>query len=196
MNMSDDERAKREDLVERLLGRNASEDQKKYTGSFEFQLFADFMAPIGEFVLAFSRVERWVTWSIAAFSDQELRDANSIEGAFQSFAARIRIWELVASHEVSGLGKRDELVQIRGELRKLNVFRTALLHNSYIGVQCGSSPQGRVLLKSRYDDRGGQKQYEVSIEDIKSHTRLALETISGVRRLTFAARPDFPNVVP
>jgi len=62
--------------------------------------FVEYLAPIGEVVFAFSKVERRLTWALESILGLRIDDANAIEESIMSVATRIQLFSTVAKPHV------------------------------------------------------------------------------------------------
>lgn len=143
--------------MDEVLNRNPD-----YDGPSEIRPFAEYLAPIGEVVFAFSRVERRLTWAIESALALRVDDANAIEESIMSVATRIGLFYTVAKPHVSDKKQLQRLDGIVTALRQANDYRNLILHGPWIGTQASFREDGSLELagaiKTKFAQLGAKNQ--------------------------------------
>jgi hypothetical protein len=132
-----------------------------YEGPGELSPFAQFLAPIGEVVIAFSRLERRLTWAIESALNLSTEDANAIQESIYSVSTRTNLFLTIASTHVDNQSDHyTELQRIVKKIHQANDYRNFILHGPWTGVQ-RTIEDGEVeseAMKVKYAQLGSKKK--------------------------------------
>lgn len=174
-----------------------------YDGPSEISAFAAFLAPIGEVVIAFARLERRLTWAIESTLDLHPQDADAIQESIVSVSTRIGLFSTVALPHVEGdKAKRSELESIVKKLLKANDYRNDILHGPWFGVQT-SIHDGHIeqaAMKSKYarfeSKKRESKQRAHSVQEMREQAKLMLNLCREIQVWVLGVFPMAQNRVP
>lgn len=133
---------------------------------------APFWQPIGKLVFAYGHLEQQIDRCISVLlhANRE-REGPSVASQIRNLCSRIALLEALFRLLTADKARQAELHSIIKQLRALIKFRNGLLHGPW-----GSySANKEIWQKPRTDpDSLHPRTFEVSVEDIKEHTRLAV----------------------
>lgn len=184
--------------IEALMGRDPN-----YQGPKEIAPFSGFLAPIGEVVIAFARLERRLTWAIESALRLRVEDANAIQESIYSVSTRVGLLFTVAAPHVSdNAEQRSELERLVKQLHKANEYRNFILHGPWTGVRF-SSTDGKLergAMKSKYaqlqEKTKQAKPREHSAEEMRAQARAMLNLCRDIQRWVLEVFPQAENRVP
>jgi hypothetical protein len=132
----------------------------EYEGPQEFSHFGDFLPFIGEVVLGFARMERWLTWSIESAMQIHPQQADAIQESIMSVSARINLFHTLCKPHALSAEMDGELERIVKKLRELNDYRNLILHGPWFGTSEKYGADGRLVergaMKAKYAQLGSK----------------------------------------
>lgn len=145
-----------------------------YDGPADFAHFADFLPFIGEVVIGFARMERWLTWGIQSALKIQPRQADAIQETIMSVSTRINLFHTLAKPHAPNDEMDAQLELLVKRLFNLNDYRNQILHGSWYGTSGAFNEDGelieRAAMKSKYAPLGAK-----SLEPKqRSHTTIEL----------------------
>lgn len=176
-----------------------------YDGPGEISPFAEFLAPIGEVVIAFSRLERWLTWATESALKIRPVDADAIQETIISVKTRIDLFFTVAApHAASSTELSQELNSIVDRLREANNNRNNILHGAWGSIKASIGADGALeeveAVKTKYARLGPKpqelKQRSHSVQDMREQAQLMLVLCKDIQRWTLSVFPHAENRVP
>lgn len=135
---------------------------------------APFWQPIGKLVFAFGYLEQQIDWCISALLQAGRKhEAPSVASQIRNLCSRIALLEALFRLQIADKARQAELHGIIKQLRVLIKFRNGLLH----GPWGAYSPETVAWQKPRTDPSAlSPWSFEVTVEDIDEHARLAAQT--------------------
>lgn len=187
------------DLLKKVTGTIAS-----YDGPDEIRPFADFLEAIGEVVIAFSRLERRLTWGIESCLKITIQQADAIQETIISVSTRISLFDTLASAHIDPASDfARQLDSIVKNARKLNDYRNLILHGPWYGVSESyedGSLVDRAAMKSKYAPLGARvltpKQRYHSVQEMRERAKDMLCLGTEIHRWIMTVIPDAHNRVP
>ena len=184
--------------IDALMGRDST-----YEGPKEIAPFSRFLAPIGEVVIAFARLERRLTWAIESALQLRVEDANAIQESIYSVSTRVSLFFTIAAPHVSGNAEQSaELERLVKQLHKANDYRNFILHGPWTGVRV-SSVDGKLergAMKSKYaqlqEKTKRTKPREHSAEEMRAQAETMLKLCRDIQRWVLKVFPHAENRVP
>lgn len=176
-----------------------------YEGPSEIQPFADFLLYIGEVVIAFSRLERRLTWAIESCLKIRREEADAIQETVISVSTRISMFEtLVMGHVAEAPERVAQLEGIVKRLRKYNDYRNLILHGPWYGTQASYDTSGKLqvrgAMKSKYAQLGSKnlssKQRVHTAQEMREQSEAMLRLCTDIQGWVLAVFPDAENRVP
>lgn len=134
---------------------------------------APFWQPIGKLVFAFGHLEQQIDWCISALLHADrARKGPSVASQIRNLCSRIALVEALFRLLTADQERRAKLRGIIKELRAIIRFRNGLLHGPW-GTYFDDR---RTWQKTRTDpDDLSPGSFEVTVEDIDEHIRLAAQ---------------------
>lgn len=177
----------------------------RYDGPDEISFYVDFMFPIGELVVAFSRIERYLTWGIESTLKLRTKDADAIQESVLSVPTRIEMFKRFASSHVEA--KPDEMQRLEKIVKALfaaNEYRNSILHGPWQSLVMARTPTGGYELisatKSKYAKLGEISKNPVSrehsVKEIRDKARAMLDTCRELQYWVWDVFPDAERRVP
>jgi hypothetical protein len=105
-----------------------------YDGPVELRMYTDFLAPIGEIVITFSRLERRVTWALESLLKITKEEADALEGSIMNFSTRINVFRTVAKPYATSDKLMKEYQSIIKRIDSANSFRNEIIHGPWVGI--------------------------------------------------------------
>lgn len=176
-----------------------------YDGPGEIQPFADFLPFIGEVVIAFSRLERRLTWGIESCLKIRPEEADAIQETVFSVSTRIGMFETLVIRHVAGL--QEPISQLEGivkRLRKHNDYRNFILHGPWYGTSQSFDANGKLLergaMKSKYAQLGAKdlnpKQRTHTAKEMREQAQAMLDLCSDIQAWVLMVFPEAENRIP
>lgn len=176
-----------------------------YDGPGEIGLFADYLIPIGEIVIAFSRVERWLTWATKSVLKIRTVDADAIQETIMSVSTRINLFATLAStHVVQDQPESAELTRIVKRMHEANGYRNEVPHGAWTGIQASFDTSGEAAeitaVKVKYAQLGAKsqlpKEHLHSALKMREEAKAMLILCTDIQRWTMATFPHAEARVP
>ncbi len=176
-----------------------------YDGPSEIQPFADFLLHIGEVVIAFSRLERRLTWAIESSLKIQREEADAIQETVISVSTRISMFEtLVMRHVAESPERLAQLGKIVKRFRKYNDYRNLILHGPWYGTHQSFDATGKLqmrgAMKSKYALLGSKdlksKQRVHTAQEMREQAEAMLDLCTDIQAWVLAVFPDAENRVP
>ncbi|MEW8382875.1 MAG: hypothetical protein AB2704_13570 [Candidatus Thiodiazotropha taylori] len=184
--------------LKQIIGNN-----QNYEGPGELAPFAQFLAPIGEVVIAFSRLERRLTWAIESVLNLSIEDANAIQESIYSVSTRTNLFLTIASTHVDNKSDYyNELQRIAKKIHQANDYRNFILHGPWTGVQ-RTITDGEIdseAMKVKYAQLGSKKKNEKprshSTEEMRQKATEMLILCREIQIWVLSVFPNAQNRVP
>jgi hypothetical protein len=124
----------------------------KYDGPDDIRHFSDYLTPIGEIVIAFSQLERRVTWAIESILRLERDEANALEESIKNVTIRIDILRTISIPHAKTVELKDRFLNIIERIEAANTYRNNILHGPWVGTHTTISAAGvsSAAMKSRF----------------------------------------------
>lgn len=176
-----------------------------YDGPSEIQPFADFLLYIGEVVIAFSRLERRLTWAIESCLKIRREEADAIQETVISVSTRISMFEtLVMRHVAESPEGVVQLEKIVKRLRKYNDYRNLILHGPWYGTHHYYDSTGKLqmhgAMKSKYAQFGSKdlssKQRVHTAQEMREQAEAMLGLCTDIQVWVLSVFPDAESRVP
>lgn len=177
----------------------------EYDGPSDIRPFADFLPYIGEVVIAFSRLERRLTWGLQACLRISRDEADAIQETVTSVATRIGMFHTLARGNVpSSQVLSSRLDGIVKRLRKLNDYRNFILHGPWTGTSHRYASDGalkeRAVMKSKYAQLGAQSlkssQRLHTKEEMRENALAMFSLGADIQKWVLEVFPHAENCVP
>ena len=177
---------------------------QNYDGPSEITFFVELMFPIGELVVAFSRIERYITWGIESALKLRIKDADAIQESVLSVPTQIGLFKRFASSHVETRPQEMErLEKIIKALFAANDYRNAILHGPWQGLKMKPSATGGHEVsgfKSKYVKLGEIAKDPVSRlhspKEIRDKARAMMSTCLELQGWVIDVFPDAVRRVP
>jgi hypothetical protein len=131
-----------------------------YDGPQDFWQLVDFLPHIGEVVLGFARMERWLTWGIESALQIHPQQADAIQESIKSVTTRIDLFYTLAKPHSRSPETDEALEHLVKRLKELNGYRNRLLHDPWFGVSEEYGANGTLVergaMKARYAGLGSK----------------------------------------
>ena len=176
-----------------------------YDGPGEIRPFADFLPFIGEVVIAFSRLERRLTWAIESCLRIRPEEADAIQETIFSVSTRIGMFETLAfRHVADASDQASQLQSIAKRFRKLNDYRNFILHGPWYGTSGEYDANGELFrhaaMKSKYAPLGSKdlspKTRSHSAQEMREHAQSMLDLCGDIQVWVLTVFPHAENRVP
>ncbi len=182
-----------------VFGSALHDEDSEYNGPDELRLFSRFMPYVGEVIMAFSRLERYLTWGIESCLEIPGEQANAIEQSIQSVTTRIVLFSTLAGRHTSTDDKQRQILDsIIKKIHKLNNYRNRIIHGSWHSVSGEIDAAGRkvqtAIHKSRFAPLGSNELTSTAVTETAVEMRqMALEMLATGQELQQWVLRVFPN---
>jgi hypothetical protein len=176
-----------------------------YDGPDEIRQFADFLESIGEVVIAFSRLERQLTWAIESCLKISIQQADAIQDSIMSVTIRIDLFDTLASAQISAdSDAAHELEVLLKRAKKLNIYRNMILHGPWYGTSIAfdadGTPSDLRAMKSKNAKLGASdstpKPRVHTAQEMRESAYDMLNLGAELHRWVMKVFPDAQNRVP
>lgn len=175
-----------------------------YDGPHEFLSFADFLPFIGEVVLGFARMERWLTWGIESALKIQPQQADAIQESIMSVSTRINLFHTVAKPHAPNEEMEVQLDRLIKRLFDLNDYRNQILHGPWFGTSGSFGADGEIVeraaMKAKYAPLGAKslesKQRSHTKEELRAKAEAMINAGGAIYEWVCLVFPNCEKRVP
>ncbi len=175
-----------------------------YDGPQELWGFADFLPFIGEVVLGFARMERWLTWGIESALKIHPQQADAIQESIISVSTRINLFHTLAKPHVPNEEMEAQLDRLVKRLFELNDYRNQILHGPWFGTSVSFGTDGEIVeraaMKAKYAPLGAKslesKQRSHTKEELRAKADAMIKAGGDIYQWVCLVFPDCEKRVP
>ena len=175
-----------------------------YDGPQEFWQLVDFLPFIGEVVLGFARMERWLTWGIESALQIHPQQADAIQESIMSVSTRINLFYTLCKPHAPDAEMELALDRIVKKLFELNDHRNLVLHGPWFGVSEEYGSDGTLVergaMKAKYAQLGAKtlqpKQRLHTKEELRAKAEAMIQVGADLYSWVCATFPSCEKRVP